>query len=204
MCGPDQSQVDLESKQAAFYDEMTKQDAINYSEDQAILKQMQDVYAPILAQGPNQYGFSEGEETNLETGAGEGVARNFTAASRAVREAHAAQGGGNTYLPSGVNDQEDEELSSSAASTLSDEQRQIKQSGYDQGYRNFSQATSALEGTASLLNPNGTSTAATSAGSAAGQTAKDISDENNAWIAPLAGAVGAIGGAATSAIIAKH
>lgn len=198
MCGPDQSQVDLESKQAAFYDEMTKQDATNYGEDQAILQQMQSVYAPILAKGPNQFGFSQGETNALNTQATEGVATNYAAAGKALHEAQAARGGGNDYLPSGVDQQTDEELAGSAAGQLSGEQLGIRQAGYTQGYNEFTQATNALEGTASLLNPNGTSTAATSAGSAAGQTAKDISDANNSWMAPLAGAVGAIGGAATA------
>lgn len=202
MCGPSQAQTDLQESQAQFYQTLQQQDATNYNEDQGILTQMQSVYAPILAAGPNQYGFNTGEDQTLNTEAEEGVGANYKSASTALKEQQAAEGGGDSYLPSGVKSQQDEEIDTGAAQTLSQEQQQIKQAGYQQGYNQFTQATSALQGTAGLLNPNGTASAANTAGSAEGTTAAQIEAENESWMAPLAGAVGAVGGAATGAIIA--
>lgn len=197
MCGgPSAAQNDLQNSQAQFYQTLQQQDQTQFNEDQGILTQMQSVYAPILAAGPNQYGFSNAEDTDLNTEATEGVAANYAGASTALKEEQAAQGGGNSYLPSGVNAQEQESLDSGAAGTLSQEQQQIKQAGYQQGYQQFANATSALEGTASLLNPTGAANAATSAGSAEGTTANQIAQENESWMAPLGAAAGAVGGAA--------
>lgn len=196
MCGPTQAQTDLQSSQAAFYDTLQKQDAVQFGEDQQILTQMQSVYAPILAAGPSQYGFNPAEDTVLNTEATEGVAGNFAGASKALKEQQAAEGGGDSYLPSGVKQQQQEELDTSAAQTAANEKLQIKQSGFAQGYNQFTAATNALEGTAGLLSPTAAANAATSAGSAEGTTANAIAAENESWMAPLAGAVGAVGAAA--------
>jgi hypothetical protein len=198
MCGPSAAQEQLQSSQAQFYDQLRQQDSTQYGEDQAILTQMQSVYAPILAAGPDQFGFTQAESNDLNTQATEGVATNYANAGKALREEQASEGGGNSYLPSGVNEQEKEQLAESASGQQSTEQQQIRQAGYQQGYNKFVQASSALQGTAALLNPNGAANAANAAGSAEGTTAAQIAAENESWMAPLAGAVGAVGGAATA------
>jgi hypothetical protein len=198
MCGPDQAQVDLEQNQAQFYAQLRQQDQTLFGEDQGILQQLQSVYAPILAAGPNQYGHSDAEDTLLNSQATEGVARNYRAASTALKEEQAAEGGGNSYLPSGAHESAEAQLNAAAAGTLSDERMQIKQAGFDQGYKQFSQATTALEGASSLMNPAGTAAVANQAGSDENATSSAIAQENSSWMAPLAGAVGAIGGAATA------
>lgn len=201
MCGPSAAQTQLSDEQNQFYQQMTTQDATEFSEDQGILTQMQSVYAPILAAGPNQDGFNAAETNSLNTTANEGVATNYASASTALKEQQAAEGGVAGAMPSGVDTQQDENLDASAAAQQSTEQQQIQQAGYTQGYNEFTQATNALEGTAGLLNPDGTASAANSAGSAAETTANQIAQESEGWMAPLAGAVGAVGGAATGAII---
>lgn len=201
MCGPDQAQQQLEQSQADFYSQLRTQDSTLFGEDQGILTQLQGVYAPILAAGANQYGFSDAEDTTLNSQATEGVAQNYRSASTALKEQQAAEGGGNSYLPSGSHESAQGELDAAAARTMSGEQLQIKQAGFDQGYKKFTQATTALEGASSLMNPAGTASVANQAGSAEGDTAKAIAAENESWMAPLAGAVGAVGGAATAKFI---
>jgi hypothetical protein len=201
MCGPTQAQTDLQESQAQFYSTLQQQDKQQYGEDQQILQQMQSVYQPILQQGADQYGYTEPEDQTLNTEAMEGVGTNYKSASTALREEQAAEGGGNDYLPSGVKRQQQEQVSTGAAGTLSQEQLQIKQAGFQHGYDKFTQATNALEGTAGLLNPNGAASVANTAGADEGTTASQIAQENESWMAPLAGAVGAIGGAATGAEI---
>lgn len=201
MCGPDQAQTQLEQNQAEFYGQLRQQDQTLFGEDQGILTQLQSVYAPVLAAGPNQYGFSDAEDTLLNSQATEGVAQNYRAASTALKEEQAAEGGGNSYLPSGSHESAQAELNASAARTMSGEQLQIKQAGFDQGYKQFAQATTALEGASSLMNPAGTAAVANQAGSDENATSSAIASENSSWMAPLAGAVGAVGGAATAKFI---
>lgn len=193
MCGPTATQEQLSAEQVQFYQQMQQQDATVFSEDQAILQQMQSVYAPILAAGPNQYGFSNEETNDLNTSATEGVATDYASAAKALRENNAALGGGNTYLSSGVAAQQEAGLAQSAAQQESTDKLQIKEAGYQQGYNEFQEATNALEGTAGLLNPTAYSGAATSAGSAASTTANEIAQENESWYAPLVGAAASIG-----------
>jgi hypothetical protein len=195
MCASD-SQNQIGDEQSAFYKDLLSQDQTTFGEFQSILPQITGAYAPILAAGPNQNGFSAGETNDLNTQATEGVSTNYRNASQALNETEAARGGGDTYLPSGVNSTENESLLSSAAQQQSNEQLQIKQAGYAQGAQNFQNATAALTNEQSILNPQGAASTATSGGTAASNTAAAISSENNSWEAPLIGAAGAVGSAA--------
>jgi hypothetical protein len=195
MCASD-AQNQLQTEQMDFYKNLQEQDHTTFGEFQSILPQITSAYSPILAAGPNQYGFTPGEENNLESEATEGVATDYKNASQALKEQQAARGGGDTYLPSGVDDTESENLLASAAAQRSSEGLQIKQAGYAQGNQNFKDATQALTGEQSILNPQGAASVATTGGSAAGTTANQIASENESWEAPLIGAAGAVGGAA--------
>lgn len=202
MCGSD-AQDALAQKQADFYDDLRSRDNTEFAEQQSVLTQMQSIYAPILAKGPNQYGFSDAETNDLNTQANEGVAKNYANANKALKESQAASGG-DTFLPSGVSDQQRTGLIENAAAEQSQEEQQIQQAGYSQGYNEFSQATGALENVAGQYNPNAGAEVANTAGSAAETTANQIAQENESWMAPLAGAVGAVGGAAAGGFITKH
>ena len=189
MCGSTAAQNSLSQSQTIFYNQMQQQDATTFAEDQQMLKQVQSAYSPILAAGPNQFGFSAGETNDLNTTATEGVAKDYSAASKALRENEAASGG-DSYVSSGVNSQRDASLAESGADQLANEQLQIKNAGYQQGYNEFTQATSALEGAEGLNNSVSYADAATSAGSAAGTTDNQIAQENESWMTPLLGAAG--------------
>jgi len=194
MCATGQ-QTDLSNEQTAFYGQLQQQDAQNFGEFQSIMPQLTGPLEKVISGGPSQQGFSQGELNSLNTTATEGVAQNYASASKALKENQAAAGGGNTYLPSGVNSQEQESLLSSSAQQQSSEQQQIQQAGYAQGNANFNAATSALEGEQGEINPNATAGEATSGGTAASNTANQIAQENESWEAPLIGAVGAVGAA---------
>ena len=203
MCGPTAAQTDLQNQQIQFYQTMQQQDQVTFGEDQQILTQMQSVYAPILAAGPNQFGFSAGQTATLNSQATEGVAQNFQKADTALKEQNASAGG-DSFLPTGVQSQEEGELDTAAAQEQSQEEQQIQQAGYAQGYSEFTQATNALQGTAGLLNPNGTASTTVSSGSAASSEANTIASQEDSWEAPVLGAVGAVGAGALGGYTAHH
>ncbi len=194
MSGPSSTQMELQQEQAQFYQEGMQESQTAFAEQQSLLKQMQAVYDPILAKGPNQEGFSTEEENTLNAQAVQGTATNYTEAAKGVNEQLDAEGGGNNPLPTGGATQLREEVAASAAGQESGEEEQIQQANYAQGYNEFEGATQALTTASGELSPTSYETAATSAGSAAEQTANQINQEQNSWITPVMGAVGAVGG----------
>ena len=196
MSGPSSTQMQLQQEQADFYQQGIQESQTAFAEDQSLLKQMEAVYSPILARGPNVNAFAGAEQDALDAQAIQGTAGNYTQAARAVGEQTAAEGGGNNPLPAGGEEQLKEEVATSAAGAESQEEEQVLEAGYSTGEKEFEDAGSALSTASGQLNPTAYEGAATGAGSAAETTANQINQEENSWVAPVLGAVGAVGGAA--------
>jgi hypothetical protein len=196
MCGSSPQQNTLQDEQMQFYQQASTEAQQTYGEDQALLQQITSVYAPILAKGPNQEGFSVAEKANLNAQATEGTAQNYAGAAKAVGESQAAEGGGNIAMPTGGQQQLQAEVAAASAGTQSQEENQITQADYQEGGQLFAQAGSALSTASGQLSPTSYTNAATGAGNAAENTANQINTENNSWINAAIGAAGAVGGAA--------
>lgn len=160
------AQAGLAKKQAAFYDVMTSSYNKMFAGQTAILDSLQKAFAPILAKGPSQFGFSKAEESALRTQASESTAANYDMAKKAVAEGQAAVSG-DSFIPKGSDAQIRAQLASKAAEVESQEQLGITAAGFNQGRANFAQAAGALGGVASIQNPLGYSGASTGAGGAA-------------------------------------
>ncbi len=198
MSGPSSTQMELQQEQADFYAQGIQESQTAFSEDQDLLKQMEAIYDPILAKGPNTNAFAGPEQSALDAQAVEGTSRNYTQAARAVGEQVAAEGGGDNPLPSGAGEQLKEEVATSAAGQESEEEQQILQAGYSEGEKEFEEAGAALSTASGQLSPASYETAATGAGSAAETTASAINQEENSWIAPVLGAATGIASSAIS------
>lgn len=196
MCGPTDAESTMQQNQIDFYNRLSAQDTAVFGEDQNILNQLQSVYQPILARGPSQYGYSPDQENVLKSTAAQQVASNYQQASRALTEKQAALGGGDTYLPSGVNVQQQAQLASAAAQQRANMNLGIKQAGYQQGYQNFQDATRAMTSASSLLNPTGYAGVSNTASANAADTATKLAAQQTSWMAPVLGAVGAVGAGA--------
>lgn len=199
MCGATGAQTELQNEQMQFYRQATQEASTAFSEQQALLKNLQDVYNPILAKGPNQEGFSDAELKDLNATAIDQTAQNYKGAAKAVNEQLAAEGGGDLAITTGGQAQLKAEVAASSAAQESAEEGQIKQADYAQGYDEFKQATQALSVASGQLSPVSYNSAANDSGSAASKTANDIAAENNSWINAAIGAAGSIGGAVTAA-----
>jgi hypothetical protein len=194
MCGATPEQLNLQQQQADFYAEATKEATDVYGKDQTLLDQMTSVYAPILAKGPNQRGFSDAERENLNAQAVEGTATNYAGATRALNENLATSGGGDIPLTSGESTELKGQMAASSAATQSAEENQIEQADYAQGYNLFQNAGNTLMGVSGQLSPTSYMTGATGAGTAASNTANQIAMENDAWINAAIGAAGSAAG----------
>jgi hypothetical protein len=197
MCGATSEQKELQREQMDFYKQGNERAATAFAEDQAILTQMQQIYAPILAKGPNQRGFSDEERNSLDAQTIDGTADNYARASRAVNEEMAAKGGGSA-MPTGAEIQLKQDVASSAAKEESRQQAQIIAADWAQGHKQFGEATDALMTASGHLNPTAYQNSATEAGGAASKTANDIAVASNSWVNAAIGAAGALGGAVVS------
>jgi hypothetical protein len=193
MSGPSSQQLQLQDEQMQFYQQGMQESQTAFSEQQDLLKQMEAIYNPILAKGPNTNAFAGSEQTALDAEVAQDTSGNYQRAARAVGENIAAEGGGDNPLPSGSGEQLKEEVALSSAQQQSAEENQILRAGYAEGEHQFENAGQALSVASGQLNPVAFESAATSSGSAAEQTAHQINEEKNSWMAPVFGAIGSLG-----------
>jgi hypothetical protein len=194
-CGASSAQVGLQNSQIQFYNQLTANYAQQYSENQQILQELTKSFNPILAAGPDQQGYSPAELQSLQSEATTGVGQNYSAAQKALALEQGAQGGGNSFVPSGAASEQRAQLAESAAQQQSGEQLGIEQQNWAQGLSNYQFAANELAGVAAQYNPEGQAGAATGAGSSAATTANEVTQANQSWMQLAAGALGAAGGA---------
>ena len=194
MCGPTAAQSSGLAAQQSLQQQLQTEATAAYGDDAGIMQQLSAAYAPIVAAGPNQEGYSPQEEQTLRTQADESTATDYKQAKEATDESLSAEGGGNTEVPSGTKDAIDAGIAEKGAQQRSSEQLGITDADYQQGYQEFSDATGGLLKTSQILSPTGLADVSESAATGADTEANTIAEQANSWEAPVLGAVGAIGG----------
>lgn len=197
--GASSTQESLNQSQTNFYNQLTADYGQQFANQNAVLGALRSSLEPILKAGPNQYGFSQAETNNLNSTAIQGTGQQYANASKSLREIQAAQGGGNSVLPSGVAAQQQAALNSASANQASSELLGIQNAGYQQGYNQYQTALGGLSGVAGMYNPASYAGQATGAGSAAASEANTITQENNA-ASPWNVVGGLLGGAASAGL----
>ena len=198
MCGPTGQEDQISDEQAQFFKTLTQQYQTVFGQNQAITGALTNAFTPILKAGPSQTGFAPGEVNALQTQNTENVATNYAQAQKATAQILASRGGGNTFLPSSVNATILAQNANAAAAARSAGQNQITQANYNQGYQNWQQAASVLNGTASQLNPVSYAGTTTGAGQAAFGSAGSIAQQQFAPWGAAIGALSSVGSAALS------
>lgn len=194
--GASAQQTNLANSQTAFYNTMTQDYNTQFANQNAILGTLTQSLSPIIAAGPNQMGYNNAELTNLNSQALQGTGQSYANASQALKENQAASGGGNSYLPSGVQSQQQAGLASAAANQESNQMLGIQQAGYQQGNNMYESAVGQLGGVAGMYNANQTAGSANSAAGEANTEANAVNTANQQGLNNLMGlATGAMGGA---------
>jgi hypothetical protein len=191
-----------EKAQAAFYKQMTQEQQTAFGEDQSLLADIQQQTLPILAKGPEQFGYSPQLDALLQSYIKSSGAT-ATASSINATELQQRQATGGAPAPEGSNAEIEAVANTlgnqSTASNLINE----KLSGYQAGQQLYTQALGALTSEQSLLNPAGYAGAATGAGNAAtGAINLADSERSNLLQTVLGGAVGGLTTAATGGLSA--
>ncbi|MGA7766030.1 MAG: hypothetical protein WCA27_07360 [Candidatus Sulfotelmatobacter sp.] len=198
MCGgPSSQQTQIAGQQQQLFSSLQNAYGQMFAGQTQILSSLQSSFAPILAAGINQYGYSPQENAALRTQATSGVANQYQQANQATQEQLAATGGGNEFLPTGAASQLTQQNALAAAQQQSAEQLGITQAGYEQGRQNYLGAAQGLGSVASAMNPLGYAGAATGGGQAAyGSAQQNATQAAQTW----ASIGGAVGGTATAAL----
>lgn len=199
LCGASTAQQNLQGEQSGFFSNAMGQAQQIFGNDSQVFNSLMKTFAPTVAAGPSQEGFSAGEKSNLNSQAITASGQAYKNAKAAVGNAEASQGGGMAVLPGGAKVGTDANLAISSANNTANQLGQITQADYDQGSKNYSQAVQGLAGAGNVFNSaTGAEDAATSAGNAASNTANQVASENQSWLSSVTGALGGVVGAATT------
>jgi len=195
--GASAQQTQLADSQQNFYNTLSSDYNTQFANQSAILGTLQNSLAPIVAGGPNQFGFSQQETNALNSQALQGTGQQYANASKAVGAQQAAQGGGNSYLPTGAQAAQQGALASAYANQASNQLLGIQQAGYQQGYNQYQSAIGQLGGVAGMYNPTGYAGSANQGGGVANAEANEVTQLNNA-ASPWNVVGGILGGVAGS------
>jgi hypothetical protein len=193
MCGASDQQKDIGQQQHNLMTQMINQSQDVFGNSSQVFKDLVNSFAPTIAAGPNQEGFSAPEKSALTSQAITQSGQAYRNASQAVKEAGAAAGGGNEYLPAGADITRNVEVANAGAAQTASELNQIEQADYATGRQNYENAVAGMENAPNVFNPaTGAGTAATGSGSAAAETANQISQANNSWVNAVVGGLSGI------------
>lgn len=194
-CGASNEQKDIEKKQSGLMDQMTQQAQQIFGSSSTVFKDLINTFAPTVAAGPNQRGFSLPEKAAMDSAAITNTGRAYKNASQAVRQGNAAYGGGNESLPGGADIGRNLSIANEGAARTADSLNQIEQADWATGRQNYDFATQGLAGAPNVFGAaTSAGDAAVGAGNAAANTANQISQQNNSWVSAVTGALGGVAG----------
>lgn len=192
--GASGDQTEIAKQQKSFYSTLQNDYGTQFANQSNILNSLNKSLSPIVNAGVGQYGYGNAEDAAMRTQATAGTAGAYQSAKRAIGEQQAAQGGGDQFLASGVKQQQNAQLASSAAAQEAGQQLGITKSGYETGRNNFLGAVGEMQNVANAYNPSGYAGLANSAGTSAYGSAQQNQTMNIAG-SPWSIAGGVLGGA---------
>lgn len=195
MCGASEEEKQLGHEETDFFRQMKTEAGTEFAGFNNIISSLSSHWQAILDKGINQAGFDPTERAALNTTATEGVAKNFQKGKEALANRLAASGGGSAFLPSGAQAELNAGLEVAAQGESSELQEKILEEDYALGRSNYLQASSALGNIAGLEDPAHVAGAVDESGKVASDTWQAIDAANNAWMAPVFGAIGGVGAA---------
>lgn len=194
-CGATSQQRQVEGQQQTLMSQMQNQAKDIFGDSSQVFQDLNSTFAPIVAAGPNQEGFSAPEKSALDSAAITNTGQAYRNASQAVKEGDAAIGGGNTALPGGAEIGAETAVANQGAQQTASALNQIEQADYATGRQNYFEAASGLAGAPNVFSPaTSAGSAAVNSGEAAANTANQIAQENNSWLSAVTGALGGIAG----------
>jgi hypothetical protein len=191
MCGSTAGQTASAQAATALSTQMAGQATAVFGASSAIFNSLNAAFSPIVAAGPSQQGFSAQEASNLNSEAITQTGTEYKNEKEALGNAQAAQGGGNTALPSGTTTAANEQLAANAGNQTASELSQITQANYAQGNANYKAAVAGEEALPDVYSTaNSAGTTATGASQNTGVQENNVAQANNSWMTLVSGALG--------------
>jgi len=189
-----------QANQAALSNTLTQQAQTIMGASSKVFNDLIAAFAPIVAAGPYQEGFSLSQLAEMKSQAVTQTGVAARNAMTAVKQAASAQGGGNIPLPGGATIGAEIGVANAAAQTGAAQLTGIDLASKEQGLKNFYAAAGVLGGApgAAFGVANQAGQVATGAAAASAQTAEDITKVQNqpGWGLSLLSAASSLGGAA--------
>ncbi len=201
-CGASSQQKAIGAQQQQAYQQAINQAQSVFGSSSQIFKDLASSFEPILSAGPGQNGFTASELANLRSQAITQSGQAYRNAQQAAGERIAAAGGGNALLPSGTTAQLQANIAQAGAGQTANELSNIDLQNAQLGRQNWLSAAGVLGGAPNVFGTStGAMNASTGAGSAAAETANQISQANNSWMNLVGGALGGITSGLTGGLL---
>lgn len=197
MCGATNGQNQQETATTNAYNAATAQASQVFGASSTAYNDLVKSFAPTVAAGPSQTGFSAQELSTLNSSAITQVGQEAKNEKEAVGNAEAAQGGGTAVLPGGATVGANLSVAENAGNQTASELSQIQQQDYATGRQNYINAAQGLAGAPGVFNAStGATSAATGAGESATTATQNVAAAAQAPWQLAAGALGGVAGAA--------
>jgi hypothetical protein len=171
-----------------------------FANEQEAQQQVERAWAPIVAGGAYQYGFSTAEDARLQEDIITRGAEATTNTENAALLREQQESGGANAGPSGATEALNAQIAATGAQSTATALGQEKELGYETGRQNFETAVGGETQVAELANPSGYANAATGAAGVTNtaQSTVDAANANSLTSKLLGGVLGAAPGIAGS------
>jgi hypothetical protein len=184
-------------QQASFKTQTATTQTVNdnldtiFSNNENILSGLKAQFVPLIQAGAHQYAFDHSEDVALRNEVGAAAAT--VNAVNAARSAAISEGAGTPGAPAGSQGSVDAGIAQAIAQKQNEYSNRVTAAGYEAGTQNFDAAGRILPGATGTLEGeiNQAGGAAQDAAGQQSRAAQTITAANDAWITPVAGAMGA-------------
>jgi hypothetical protein len=190
-CGASSSQKEIAGQQQQNFQQLAANAQQVFGSSSQIFNDLTSSFAPIVAAGPGQSGFTAPELANLQSQAvtqGGIATRN---AQQAAGERASAAGGGTSVLPNGATLGMNANIAEAGAANTANSLANINLQNAEVGRQNWMNAAGVLAGAPNVFNASTSAAGAgTQAGSAAMSGASTVQQANRQWVGDVMGVLG--------------
>lgn len=198
-CGASKDQTQILQEQKQNFDQMSSQAASVFGDASQVFQSLQSSFAPIVAAGPGQQGYTPAEEAALKSSAITNTGNAYRNAAAAAGERGSAAGGGTTILPSGAQMGQQAAIAEAGAGATASALNNIDVQSAELGRQNWLNAAGILGGATGTFGAStGAGSAATGAGSAAASEANTVQQANGQLTQDILGVAESGAGMASS------
>lgn len=196
MCGATSAQKQQQTSTMSAYQTAVSNAQSVFGNSSTVFKDLMGTFAPTVAAGPSQNGFSGQTLSNLNSQAITQTGQEAKNEKAAVGNAEAATAP-TANLPSGGQIGSDLSIAENAGNQTASELSQIGLANEQQGNANYKTAVAGEEAAPGVFSPaTGATEAATAAGNTAGNSINSVAQSNQSGWQLAAGALGGVAGAA--------